>query len=402
MHSLRLGDFKVHFETKVASSIHVSDPSIATMFCHSAEQGKISRSGSMKQDPFNLSYTDILEKASPFSVVNYFRELVFLHLFQLVKSNHPDPDNMNAIFEIILKAKAVHGNSSKLGIFFKSFVDNFDEMSFYLQPRDMAVVNNRGSVIDSSSFFNIDADDDNSVSNYGQDDLLTEAAVEAVENMLLEAAIYVISFQHSRSNVVNLTRSNTFSSTKEPYTRKVYGASKIEQMRAEAETNNDDRAAQYFDDGSDRSEHSSYTTNIQNHSYENSSMVRDMYTFEDSSKIDHNTTYGSRTRNSSVQKMSALSSIRHTIQKNRWSKTVTNIAQVAVAPCVAPVFAADAIFRRGRGKSVEIPVESESAVRNFSVIECCLLFSRKFSNIYRRSRFNYIPQGLIWMMRMKH
>ena len=333
------------------------------MFCHTTEIGRSLKSDKVKQDPFNLSHTDILEKASPSSIVSYFRELVFVHLFQMVKRNSPDPDNMSAIFEIISKTKSIYGESTRLNIFLKNFVDNFDELTFYLQPRDMALLSNKGSIIDSSSFFNIDADDDQSINTSRQEEILTEDAIATVEDMLLEASIYVISFQHSRSDAANFKRSNTFSNHKEPYTRKAYGASKIEQMRAEAEIDNDDRLVQYLNDESDHSERSTYTANIQNHAYESSS-VQKMNNFGDMSTIGHSKTHVSPNDFAAgqVKKNTTLNAIKDKIQKNSWSKTVTNIAQAAVAPCVAPTFAADKIFRRGRGKSVEEPFDCKQHV----------------------------------------
>ena len=73
------------------------------MFCHSSDAVRQCKSKSLQNDPFNLSSSEILEKASPSSIVSFFRELIFIHLFQMVKADTPDADNMNAIFEIISK-----------------------------------------------------------------------------------------------------------------------------------------------------------------------------------------------------------------------------------------------------------------------------------------------------------
>ena len=326
------------------------------MFCHSSDAVRQCKSKSLQNDPFNLSSSEILEKASPSSIVSFFRELIFIHLFQMVKADTPDADNMNAIFEIISKTKSIYGRSSlKLDFFFKNFMDNFDELCFYMQPRDMTATNNRGSIIDSSSFFDIDAQDDSQDNNTGEEKELIEEAITAVEDMLLEAAIYVIAFQQSRSKDYNVAKSNTFAVTN----RKAYGASKIDHMKAEAETEDETRVLQYFDDDDDenRSITSNYSAKSRKESNDEESIMHLSSSFETSDK------YNSRyiksknphiTNGSDTPIKNAIGVIQDRLKKNSLTKNVVNFSQVAVAPCVAPVFAAKNIFRKGRS-----PIEEQ-------------------------------------------
>lgn len=377
IHDISLGNFQLQIATRAASSIHVTDPSIATMFCHSSDVTKSLRPGQHRNDPFNLSHSEILEKASDHAIVDNFRVLVFVHLFHLAKEPIPNSDNMNALFEILRKTKAVfRKNIGKLNVFFKDFVDSFDEIAFFLQPKDMSIGSSKGSVIDTLSFFNFDHLDDasavgshtpNSRQSVSKVDRLSDAAIATVEEMLLDAAIYVIAYQQTRSDGMtgmNLPRTNSAISRRDPFSRKAFGASKTEQMKAEAEIEDETRLADYFDD--DNSVGSTYTSIVKesmrndgyaNHGENNSVIFGDndhtVYTVGSDARSFSGAGNGDRSTVSSPQKRTPLNTIRERIKQNSLARRVTTLAQVAVAPCVVPDFTA-AITRKKKTPNYEI------------------------------------------------
>ena len=344
------------------------------MFSHSSEMGS-SHDKKSGRDPFRLTFTDILGNASPYAVANHFHSLgiivifscntmmcnrsnfyfhstyiilAFVHLFQLVKRGKSNPENMSALFEILGKVRSIKHNPQSLRLFFKDFFDIFDETAFVVQPKNLTSINSKGSIMDQASFF---VDEDHGLgrdisSPESKEDTIIDAAIDTVEEMLLEAAVYVIAFQHARTGTtdsIKFGRTSSNVSRKEPFSRKAFGASNVDRMRVEAEMDDEAKFSQYYEDDDEGVFSRSQATSIhQNYTRDYSNSFRDSTTYAPvRSTFDSIQSHTPRER-------STLNDLKDRIRKHSVTKAMTNMAQVAVVPCVAPVFGVTSIFRKNK------------------------------------------------------
>lgn len=348
IHRIKLGIFQLNLETRLASSIHVSDPSVATMlrdfpFLKSptvTDLNSIGHSNSSMNEapasPDTLSeYLNIISFASEQAVTNHFHALVFMFVSNLVNNYAPRFDfknvsnlfqhleqqqkqrkftnnkadihtkasklyhqiqkntnlsymmvNIMSMLEVVRKVKekfkqfesksfdssssmSIETCGDQLYYFFKEFFDFFDEASCRqafddkhgsakLMSDSQSVDSSRSSQLDLSSSSRSSRNHTSSSSD-AQLDTLADNIVNAIEDIVLEDLIegvvdsqsiilmnqqlrkYNLSSPHQKDNSQNFHyRNSTLKSLSRmigdaPFSRKAYGITMADRMRAEAE-----------------------------------------------------------------------------------------------------------------------------------------------------------------------
>lgn len=259
-HRLKLGDFQLHLETRLISSVHVGDPAVASVLrdfpCaveqeHDEEQGdgiggvprSLSRSTSLELLSLGNVFPKLLSGSSPSSVANHFEALLQMHLCNLVnlhvQGRRRDADSeskimigtMESLLEVFRKVKAKFssvfgdGFTEQLDSFIKRQLDLFDEASLSSSVASIEAQLGDGPV-DSSSVAPIDN------SNSEEDD---------EEEDTDEGAVRIISRtgkrdQHDQrmARIIDALGPSGI-----PFSRVAFGANKMDRMRIEAELRNE-------------------------------------------------------------------------------------------------------------------------------------------------------------------
>jgi hypothetical protein len=264
-HRLKIGDFQLQVETRLVSSIHVSDPSIATAlrdFPFANDEGLsgerlqeltlqtsrtvVSRQSSRDSIPGKVSFTDLFSTASGSALLGHFQPLLFMHLSNLVNvgdttrgaetSEQFLVENMQSFLEICRRVKASFLTShldgqKRFEAFVKATIDSFDEATFHSsslkedpeedtasEVMQMEPSRSTPSIVPSES-----GDDEE------QDDEFDGGAIRKRKKSSLRSEI-------------DTRISRTFSAmeaSEVPFSRTAYGASKTDRMRLEAERDAD-------------------------------------------------------------------------------------------------------------------------------------------------------------------
>ena len=293
LHRIKLLDNIIfQIETKLASSLHVSDTSVATVL----RDFPFTPSNSNGKDELRLTnkFSTLLLEASCEAIVQHFCSLININMYKLLQlsadnfehkipfvfqtdqNSLPNDANndhveksttlleaMQCIFVILNQTKkqflkksintedSQDDNINRLHRFFKQFLDVFDEQT--LCPSFSKYITTNKSEDKSENESNINH---RIIEDYGSNDLevdpelesFSELALEKLEDKLIENATLISVQQEvygrSKSNyrTKSVTRNNT------PFVRKVYGASKIDRMRAEAERLTQQKFTELFDD----------------------------------------------------------------------------------------------------------------------------------------------------------
>jgi hypothetical protein len=258
-HRLRLGDFQLQIESRLISSVHIGDPSVALILREfpyvkprqDNEKGGIkmflghSNSSQLIDSVFdvNESFPPLfLTAASASSVVAHFQVLLHMHLCNLVnlRDDQQNGDfgsgarflkgNMLSLFELLRKVKSSltyhreSGNRS-LACFFKSQLDAFDEGS--LSPSSNREVSSTvsGSVNDTDS---VQVDPPNTT----HDDAPPPEDETPGGGVMHRRSRTSFARQHEIrvSRIVSALGASGI-----PFSRVAYGVSKTDRMRVEAE-----------------------------------------------------------------------------------------------------------------------------------------------------------------------
>ncbi len=241
-HRLKLGDFQLQVETRLLSSIHVNDPSLATAlrefpFVNKEEaeisEAELALATSNKSAQEKNMFSSLFATAEPTALVGHFPALFFMHLTNLVNAAESSKatnerfliDCMSSLLEIcsrMREAIIASGASGRdrLGAFIKDIVDTCDETYFHSSQQPEA------------------ADDDDT-----QSDELSESVEqppsgeELKEDEFDGGAIRKRRKDNFRSEI-DTRISRTFSAMESPHAnflRTPYGATKTDRMRLEAE-----------------------------------------------------------------------------------------------------------------------------------------------------------------------
>jgi hypothetical protein len=259
-HRLRLGDFQLQIESRLISSVHIGDPSVALTLRDypyvkprhdNDEEGTdvllgYAKSNSQSVDSvadFKKSFPSLLTAASASSVVAHFQALLHMHLCNLVnlrdKQQHGDfgsgarflMGNMLSLFELLRKVKSsliYHGEAGNrsLACFVKSQIDAFDEG--FLSPTSNREVPNVASesAHDTDDLVQVDP-------NASRDDTPPPPEDETLGGGVMHRNRRTSFVRHHEIRVSRII--SALGASGIPFSRVAYGASKTDRMRVEAE-----------------------------------------------------------------------------------------------------------------------------------------------------------------------
>ena len=287
VHRIKLGSFQMLLESRLVSSIHSSDPGVS-MVLRDFTKGQYS-----SDNTFSSSLRKVMKKISGQAVVTHFRALVCLHMqallgrgcpeipfkeagrvFQdaerdLSKVKHLPPltndmdffmNIMRSLLVVISKSKSRFcGEQSRhirqwnvllLKMFYKEFLDSFDESLFSTRVIAGALAEEDEKLFHAVETSNTSLDDDAMV------DQTVDLVLDSLEDSLIEKTVkaaVLSGFEQSRytkSLGSSNRRGDLYQQSKsEGLLRTAYGASKIDRMRVEAEMHNvEGRYTELYDD----------------------------------------------------------------------------------------------------------------------------------------------------------
>ena len=338
LYRIKMGEFQLQLETRLASTVHISDPGVATIIrdfnSHYQEDLSVETSS---------NYQSILSKASEQSITSHFLPLVLLHFRYLASNPIPAFDHgenlsrshaierlmmkgIRGLFEVLRKIRKkfqLEQCNEQIQKHFKDFFDLFDDGHFSNEIKDQALST-------SSSSFDLHYDSgefESKPENYkGQGKNTT--IVEATRR---RAGISKDGIRREQEVVREMV----------PFTRKAYGASKIDRMKAEAELY---ESGQILSELVDDDETVMTASTWQSHSRAINSGTS-VATFDRNYwPGDKNGNISSPVKDKTIHKThvpqyepekAAMNN--NPFEKARtMAKRVNSVAQVFIAPCVAP------------------------------------------------------------------
>jgi hypothetical protein len=369
VHRLKLGHFQLQVETRLVSSIHVSDPVVAAAlreFPLASSDGQLGHKGGELEAldemaissrhstvgrsivsrgaenlPVKISYPKLLASASRSALTSHFQSLFFLHQKNLIKSGSSGQDvetserfivdNMQSMLVLFERVKSFFLSSGRefdrlrLGVFLKSTIDSFDEFSYNLTAQ--------GYENEDESTSELHASDPKEHSEE------LEVVYEDQEEKFDGGAI-----RRRTSDIgIRLTRTySTMEATPEmKFSRVAYGASKNDHMRLEAELGSErGRITTLFDDDETVATLSTLRSTLNAESQQLVEASR--YTFENTDKtgsLSEQKKAASTTSISEAEKPKNsneidMAAIQQSIAEMNIGKRVKSAAQVMLAPCV--------------------------------------------------------------------
>jgi hypothetical protein len=283
IHRLRLGEFQLQLESRLVSSIHVSDPAVATAlrdfpllasdaldettslagFDRVSELVLVTRQTSSSSRgvkptpiPEKVPYASLFAKASGSALIAHFQEFFFMHLSNLIAGRSANIevsgkflfDNIQSLLEIFRRIKLSIRTSSdrqqgvdrlRLKAFIKGSIDAFDEDLLHVGASSRQAAAN--SEDDAAS----EAPESRSSANEPDD--------SAEEDLHLDFDGGAVRRRHKSSirSGIDLRIARTFSAMESsviPFSRVAYGASKADRMRLEAELDHENGRFSYLVD----------------------------------------------------------------------------------------------------------------------------------------------------------
>jgi hypothetical protein len=392
-HRIRIGKYQLQFETRLVSSIHVHDPTVATVlrdFPYAKElddaaavENKfrelslVPSRGIVGKSPSAESIVDtkvpfhrMLARASGSAIMANFPVLVYMHLCNIVNhaAGHLNLSQENAeqrrkfvmdymvsLLELFGKVKTKllsetgSESSRRVDTFVKNFIDTFDETSM-LRAHDgthdvekQADTGADGTSSEKSRFSSsvatpqkytvpsVDGGDDDS----DDDDKVDSATIISLK----------------RKDHAHLKGTSTFNASAAPFSRVAFGASKTDRMRVEAELfHGNNRFTQLFDDDMTvaTSLHHVATAKTEEGFTSNGDVGREaLNPVEDDSS--HAGSEDSFCVQSPHRQSTPQSPAQGSLRESGFVKRVRTAAQVFIAPCVAPSLSA--VLTSGTGVS---------------------------------------------------
>jgi hypothetical protein len=369
-HRLKLGHYQLQLETRLVSSIHIGDPSVA-MLIRDFPQGNHENQGmesiqlvdstssnSLKLDFF--SNNSPLSSASGSSVLCHFHALMYLHLWNLVNAgDHSGTNslpafltgNVRSMFEVLSKTKSRLQSSASSGkareatqAFLKKFMDAFDE----------ACLSQSSRWSDQTGEVSIDSEfTDKELETSASQDEPSDAQDESPDHDGGAVRIRKKSSSHSQSDMRVTRIRRALGPSDVPFSRVAYGATKTDRMRLEAELHYEtDHHAPFFDDDETVATAPSIYTKTD---VPNISMPRKVPNFRDDAS--HNSILKSSIAGTST---GGSARYRHSsIGNTEFASRVKTAAQVMLAPCVGPSFLAGKSSPRRHPPEPEVKTEKK-------------------------------------------
>lgn len=386
LHRIRLSEvIQIHVETRLASSFHVSDPSVATLLrdypliSSSKSSGISEHSGMDTSNSANdvivhsssgLPFLDILASASGNAVKRHFLSLVHTHMINFVNQKCPPyyfesvfdmfgrgdsswhrlvpwetTDRLLAIirglFEILDKARTSYQERDHLFLpmhylrLVKSFLDNFDEVTF---THHDSIEAQHSDICDNSTRDSIDS------SNAHDDDDFVDAPLDSLKESKDLKRLPRYTVASPRNNI-----------QPKPFSRRAFVASRSEEIKAESELElNEDR--DYFDDDETVMTLSTYTSRMdsgsvfsvipetESISVRNHNELHQAHSSKSDIQEDTSTGWGcgsaiptQRTRRRSPVQIKSSTPFSFAAKRAEDMANRVNImAQMMIAPCIAP------------------------------------------------------------------
>ncbi|KAL3923766.1 MAG: hypothetical protein SGILL_001458 [Bacillariaceae sp.] len=364
-HRLRLGDFQFHIETRLVSSIHVSDPAIAAALRDfPLAESVASQSGSHKErfedmvlvtsrsvqsrpssvsgDPSSskVSFSSLFATSSGSSIAGHFQPLLLMHLSNMIRASPKNEEDISARFlgenlmsllMLFQRAKSFFRSQSapnghpNFELFVKAIVDSFDE----------------GIILGAAQ--RVDADEESTAGAMDQPAMAASAETDAPDDRepFDGGAIRRRKRQSVGTNRINKTFS-AMESAELPFSRKAYGVSKTDRMKLEAELEADEGwYTNLFDDDETVLTLSTTRTTRQAEAQlaEARSMVEAQHTVSFAEeKSPKNPSPSSNSIEQSHENSHGLDfgSYQRSISDLALGQRVKSAAQIMLAPCVTP------------------------------------------------------------------
>jgi hypothetical protein len=398
-HRLGLGKFQLHVETKLVSSIHVSDPAVAAAlreFPVASSDGQQDPRSSM--EPFTemfimgrlkdtksvtsrgaenptvkIPYPKLLATASKSALASHFQSLFFLHVRNLTKSGSGGQDieaserfiieNMQSLLVLFQRVKTYFLSPGRdydrrrLGFFVKATIDSFDELSY-----------------NSMTAQGHENEDDSASELHASESKRHSSELEIVNEDQEEKFDGGAIRRRTRASDFGIRLTRTYSTTEAApevtFSRVAYGASKNDHMLLEAELGGaGGRISTLFDDdetvASILTLKSTRNADLQQSESQQLVGVDSRYTFEEEKDAKSKDSVAASNSVSGEEKPKDshdidMAAFQQSISELQIGKRVKSAAQVMLAPCVTvtPALAAF-LCRSPRNANVSIDI-SES------------------------------------------
>lgn len=397
LHRIKLGSFLLQLETRLVSSIHNSDPAVAIALRDFPFNRDIGEERSYQnQNQMKVGNPDIcqlLKNASEHALVNQSQPLLLIHILNILNcsaykfdfhhihetlshksntkkarksstNNNPEftemISNMISMFAILKKVKTkflIQGRTdpAQMNYFFKFIIDSFDEDS--LRKHENRPISSDFSVdsqLDvSSSSKSLDVSDvsmNSKAIKLNQSDkeieTLSETVIDTIEEMIFDASVKVILQQETKN-------SSGANQRDMPFSRRAYGISKTDRMRAEAELVEENRYAKVFDDDETvftvdtlKSRDQFLSRQLSGIPNDELSVISELHSGRSVSgrknrEASSQSTLSRQSKRIGANKGSAtirdkVSNMSNFVEDNDFVKRVNLFAQVVIAPCMGP------------------------------------------------------------------
>ena len=406
-HRIRLGEYQLLLETRLVSSIHVCDPTVATVlrdFPYAKNRTDVAIEDKFKElslepsrsiagklpsaEPIvdmKVPFHHLFAKASGSALRGNFPLLFYMHLCNIV--NHATGhlhmtqdsteislqfvmDNMISLLELFSKVKinllaqTVSESRGLVDTFVKHFIDSFDESALLCEHEG-------GHDVDE----HVDADTDGTSSEKSRLSISVATPQKiSVPPMLADSGHndnsdddddntgigMVISLK--RKGHARLKGASSFNASSAPFSRVAFGASKTDLMRVEAELfHESNRLTQLFDDDETVAtslHHVATTKNEEGLNYNGGVGHKSLdYVDDNNSHAGSEDSFVVHTAGRRSDPGSPMQE--HSLRESNFAKRVRTAAQVFIAPCVAPSLSA--VFDSGTGG---IPKKSSATTDN--------------------------------------
>lgn len=325
-HRLELGNFQLQFETRLVSSLHVGDPSVAAVLRNlTSDTGP--GGGRTHSEPSGVSATPkLIEALSKTSAAGCFRVLLYMVLRDVCnpssshhRRNISDFTDVSRLFDLLATVKLSVGGDEPWSRLAKSCLDEFDERGI-------------------SGFSKL-------IDTVGQDPFPDgHLGIQPLQEIMDTADDGSVRLRRRSKRQSYLERrasrvTSALNSSAAPFSRVVYGASREDRMRAEAESHyeHSQHFGPFFDD--DETIATVPSLSSDKIRVENSGALRiDIGSESITNKsVSENASLAENSvvRTKSTQSKNLDDKIR-SIGETDFAKRVKTAASVILAPCVAP------------------------------------------------------------------
>ncbi len=281
IHRIKLSDFQLDIQSRLVSHVHISDPAVATVMRDFAELHHNTQKSSNI-----IPYNKILSKASQEAIINHFRPLLFMHIRSFfsqgklvfscssrqappTKHNSIMIEVMKSLLELIRKVKKLTDSGDTVvkeqtKRLLKITLDDYDDLHFDLINNKVnAFEPGTPRIITSDSEKSLDSKQGGEIvdNSFESEDIIDPGSQDiAIQANIISGRI-VSKDERLREMYASLNQST-------PITRKAYGFSKIDVMKAEAELH---ETGQVFSELADDDETIVTATTFQSHAFMTSS-----------------------------------------------------------------------------------------------------------------------------------